>query len=533
MKTRVFSLVLVLIMVFTMLPCSVWAAEEPAESLRFSCDNPLYAAYIPDEGISTQADETLIQESRLLADDEAAEYVSLDIAVKQLRDAMMRRESPVRLYIDYPGGEAFSSWGNEKLFFAAMDMENAESATDGDYLRWSWQSMNAEAQYSGSHYTVTMSIRYYTTYEQEQEAISEMGRILAALDLEGLTDYGKAMSIHQYIAEHVTYDHDGLAAMDQQLAMHKKKDVEQAYFLPFTAYAALTKGTAVCQGYATLYYAMCRMAELPVRLIASSNHAWNIVQIDGQWYNLDVTADSDTETKTRWFLKGSTTFESPAAGGNHKRVEPYSSEAFQREYPVGEKDYAPTTSYWDVREDNGHKDDIERITQLKLMNGMGSAERPVFSPLSTMQRGMLVTVLYRMEGEPEVSTQQVFSDVPAGCYYTDAVAWAAANGVVEGDGNGIFRPEDALKRQELVKILYHYASKVRGLDDSEKADLSSYKDRGELATWALEATRWSVGTGIVKGVTDTELAPNSNAKREQLATMLVRFLDHYEIDPAA
>lgn len=535
MKKRIFSLMLSLIMTLAFMPAAVWASE-PVEVLRFSCDNPLYEAYIPSrEAVSPQSEDTLVQESRLLADGEDAEYVSLETAVKQLRDAMVRRESPVMLYIDYPGEEAFSAWGNEKLFYAAMDMANAESATDGDYLRWSWQSMSAEAERSDSRFAIKMDIRYYTSYEQEQEAISEMGRILASLDLDGLTDYGKARSIHQYIAEHVTYDHDGLAAMDQQLALHEKKDVEQQYFLPFTAYAALTKGTSVCQGYATLYYAMCRMAELPVRLIASSNHAWNIVQIDGAWYNLDVTADADTETKTDWFLKGSTTFEGPAAGGNHKRVEPYSSEAFQREYPVGEEDYVAGTSYWDVREDNGHKEDIERITQLKLMNGMGTAERPVFSPLSTMQRGMLVTVLYRMEGEPEVDEEQVFSDVAADRYYTSAVAWAAANGVVEGDGNGLFRPEDSLKRQELVKILYNYASKVRQLDDSEKADISAYTDRDELADWALEATRWSVGTGIVKGVSETELSPGSNAKREQLATMLVRFLDHYEIEitPAA
>lgn len=537
MKKRVLSLLLALVMVLGAVPVSARAVEEPVEVLSFQCDNPLYAAYIPPEpALALEDGDAVSQESALLADDFSSKtFVSLDAAVKQLRDAMLRRENTVTLYINYTGGDAFGTWGNEKLFYAAMDIKNAEGATDGDYLRWSWLNMGAEAKRSGSKFIVVMKLRYYTTYQQEQAVISKMKSILGSLDLTGLTDYGKASAIHQYVVEHVTYDHKGLEAMNEQLSLHKKEDIEQKYFLPFTAYAAAMNGTAVCQGYATLYYALCRLVGLPVRVIASVNHAWNIVQVDGKWYNLDATADSETTTKVRWFLKGSTTFESAAAGGNHDRVTPYSGDAFKKEYPVGTADYVSRTSYWDVRSDNGHIDNIETITKLKLMNGTGSAGHPVFSPLSTMQRGMLVLVLYRMEQEPEVTGKQLYKDVPAGRYYTDAVAWATENGVVEGDGDGTFRPEDPLTRQELVKILYGYASKVKGLDISKKAELAVYTDRGQVASWALEATRWSVGTEIVKGTSATELSPGGNAKREQLATMLVRFLNYYgiKIEPAA
>lgn len=535
MKKRILSLLLVFAMMLCAAPISAWAAEEPAEVQSFSCDNPLYAAYIPPEAsAATEQEAATALESALVADDFSSKtFVQLDTAVKQLRDAMLRREGTVVLYINYASTESFSTWGNEKLFYAAMDIDNAAGSTDGDYLRWSWLNMGAQARRSGSKYIVTMTLRYYTTYQQEQTAIQKMQSIISGLDLSGMTDYGKASAIHQYVAEHVTYDHQGLDAMNEQLTLHKKEDIEQKYFLPFTAYAAVMNGTAVCQGYATMYYAMCRMAGLPVRVIASVNHAWNIVRVDGQWYNLDVTADSETTSKVRWFLKGSTNFESEAAGGNHDRVSPYNSAEFQKQYPVGTADYVARTSYWDVRSDNSHIDNIEKVTELKLMNGTGTEKRPMFSPLSTMQRCMLVMVLYRMEQQPAVSKEQIYSDVPAGRYYTDAVAWATKTGVVEGDGNGKFRPEDPLTRQELVKILYGYAEKVKGLDISKKDNLAAYTDKGQVAAWALEATRWSVGTEIVKGTSATELSPSGNAKREQLATMLVRFLKYYGIEPAA
>lgn len=535
MKKRILSLLLALTMLAGIVPVSARAADEPAEVLSFYCDNPLYAAYIPPEAsAAAEAEMEAALESTLVGDDFSSNtFVLLDAAVKQLRDAMLRRESSVVLYINYPGSDSFSTWGNDKLFYAAMDVANAEGATDGDYLRWSWLNMGAQARRSGSRYIVTMNLRYYTTYQQEQTAIQKMRSILSGLNLSGMTDYGKASAIHQYVAEHVTYDHQGLAAMNEQLAIHKKENVEQKYFLPFTAYAAVMNGTAVCQGYATMYYALCRLAGLQVRVIASVNHAWNIVRVDGTWYNLDVTADSETTTKTRWFLKGSTTFESEAAGGNHDRVAPYNSAEFQKAYPVGTADYVSRTSYWDVREDSLHIADIEQITKLGLMKGMGSETRPVFAPISTMQRGMLVVVLYRMEKEPEVSKGQIYSDVPPDRYYADAVAWATQAGVVEGDGNGKFRPEDPLTRQELVKVLYGYAEKVKGLDISKKDELTAYTDKDQVAAWALEATRWSVGTEIVKGTTATEISPSGNAKREQLATMLVRFLNYYGIDLTA
>ena len=105
--------------------------------------------------------------------------------------------------------------------------------------------------------------------------------------------------------------------------------------------------------------------------------------------------------------------------------------------------------------------------------------------------------------------------------------------MVEGDGNGKFRPEDPLTRQELVKVLYGYAEKVKGLDISKKDELAAYTDKDQVASWALEATRWSVGTEIVKGTSATALSPSGNAKREQLATMLMRFLNYYGIDLTA
>ena len=154
------------------------------------------------------------------------------------------------------------------------------------------------------------------------------------------------------------------------------------------------------------------------------------------------------------------------------------------------------------------------------MNGVGDGK---FDPEGAMTRAMLVTVLWRYEGAP-MEGSNIFSDVPNGQWYTDAVAWAAANGIVGGVGNGRFDPEGNITREQMATILHRYADK-KGLDTSKRDDLSGFPDGGNVQSWAKDAMQWVVAEGIING-SEGKLLPQGNATRAQVATILMRFIEN-------
>ena len=174
----------------------------------------------------------------------------------------------------------------------------------------------------------------------------------------------------------------------------------------------------------------------------------------------------------------------------------------------------------DVAEGDWFYDAVVYAYETGLMDGVGDS---LFAPNSETTRAQLVTILYRLEGEPEVSGTSGFSDVAAGTWYTDAVAWAAENGIVNGVNDTEFAPGDDLTRQQLVTILYRYAES-KGYDVSASADLSGYPDAGQVQDYAQPAMAWAVAEGIVEGV-DGNLNPAGNATRAQIATILMRFCE--------
>lgn len=112
-----------------------------------------------------------------------------------------------------------------------------------------------------------------------------------------------------------------------------------------------------------------------------------------------------------------------------------------------------------------------------------------------------------------------------GQYYTNAVAWASANGIVAGYGDGNFGPNDAITREQLVAILYRYAQ-MKGYDLSKKADLSAFLDVHEVSSYAMDAMSWANAMGLVNGVSSTQLAPTNNAVRAQVAAILMNFCEN-------
>ena len=176
----------------------------------------------------------------------------------------------------------------------------------------------------------------------------------------------------------------------------------------------------------------------------------------------------------------------------------------------------------DVAEDAWYYDYIMTAAEAGLVNGM---ENNQFKPEDNMTRAMLVTVLYRAEGEPSVEgLESPFTDVPADQWYTDAIIWAADNEIVNGMTATTFEPDTNITREQIAVILYRYA-KASGEDVSvgEDTNILSYPDAETVSEYAVEAMQWAVGSGIINGM-DGNLAPQANATRAQVATMLVRYL---------
>ena len=144
-----------------------------------------------------------------------------------------------------------------------------------------------------------------------------------------------------------------------------------------------------------------------------------------------------------------------------------------------------------------------------------------FSPDMATTRGMIVTILYRLEGMPKTGTANGFTDVPVGAYYEDAVAWASANNIVSGYGNGLFGPEDKVTREQMAVIIYNY-HKAMGKDVSNIEGMRIYEftDYESISDWAVTAVRYCLNAGIFNGNADGTLNPKGNVTRAELAVII-------------
>ena len=181
----------------------------------------------------------------------------------------------------------------------------------------------------------------------------------------------------------------------------------------------------------------------------------------------------------------------------------------------------PNVDFLDVSRTDWFYYDVRYVCENGLMNG---TSRNRFSPYGTATRGMLVTILYRMENEPRCFGSAAFSDVKPSAYYEKAVIWASQNGIVSGYTDGTFRPDAPVTREQLASILYRY-TRYRGQDVSagETTSFTGYGDAQTVSNYALPAMRWACGTGILQGA-NGKLNPSGLATRAQLAAMLHRYL---------
>ena len=197
------------------------------------------------------------------------------------------------------------------------------------------------------------------------------------------------------------------------------------------------------------------------------------------------------------------------------------SASFGIDFQVQEKKKG--SSFVDVKEGDWFYEDVEYVYEKGLMNGVGNDR---FNPGGITSRGQIVTILYRLDGEPAVSGRSSFPDVGSGQYYTNAVKWASDHQIVSGYSNGNFGPDDPITREQMAAILYRYAS-YKKYNVSAQTNLSKFKDAKSISDYALNALAWANSRGLITGVNDgTTIKPQGNASRAEAAAILHRFSEN-------
>ena len=192
---------------------------------------------------------------------------------------------------------------------------------------------------------------------------------------------------------------------------------------------------------------------------------------------------------------------------------------------VDENPNTGANPFTDVSEKDWFYGDVMFVYENGLMLG---TSKTLFSPHGTATRGMMATILWRMEGSPAPKGKNSFTDVEAGKWYADAITWTAENSIFAGYGKDKFGPDDPITREQLAAIFYRYAD-YKGYDLTVKGNLDKFKDADKITDYAKTAMQWAVGSGLVKGKSGNLLDPQGTATRAEIAAMLHRFIEKYEL----
>ena len=176
----------------------------------------------------------------------------------------------------------------------------------------------------------------------------------------------------------------------------------------------------------------------------------------------------------------------------------------------------------DVKEADWFYEAVKYANLNGLMNGVAETQ---FAPNANVTRGMFVTVLYRIEKEPEVNAA-AFTDVAADAWYSNAVAWASENGITAGVSENEFAPDNNISREQIATMLYRYAN-FKKFAVTDGVELEAYEDAASINEYAIDAFKWAVADGIMNGKTATTLNPADNATRAETAALLMRVIEKY------
>lgn len=285
--------------------------------------------------------------------------------------------------------------------------------------------------------------------------------------------------------------------------------------------------------------------ETVYRFTEGAKSTWKNGETDGLSFTCEgafskfqsLTIDSVPVAGTNYTVKsGSTivTFQpeylKTLSVGSHTLRLIYSDGYAQTTFTIVEADKQnPNTSlanpFTDVSQSDWFYDNVMFVYGRKIMAGTSST---TFSPHNAATRGMMATILWRMEGSPAVTGKSPYTDVASGKYYTDAVIWTTQKGIFSGYGDKTFRAEESITREQLAAIFYQYA-KYKGYNLSPKAELGKFRDKDDISDWAKEAMQWAVGSGLINGKGTHTLDPKGTATRAEIAAILHRFIGKYEL----
>ena len=218
--------------------------------------------------------------------------------------------------------------------------------------------------------------------------------------------------------------------------------------------------------------------------------------------------------------KGGTVKLTDKGSGTYTFTMPASKVTVQATFTQNQSGTLPFT---DVKTGDWFYEAVQYVYDKGMMTGV-SADR--FAPASTTTRGMIVTILYRLENEPAVSGDLPFTDVERGAWYANAVAWAAANDIVNGTSATTFAPNSPITREQMATMLYRFAQ-YKGMDAvTLQENLTGYPDGDQVSDYAIPAMNWAVGQGLIAGMENGTLVPQGSATRAQVATILMRFCEN-------
>ena len=334
MKKKSFLLSFFLAMLFVVLGSVNVKADETLEGYTYV--NPMYEDL--EGNFEFESDFELYSESDSEESDEedgldtydsrSVQYTSdKQSLIKTFRQQLVNRAETIALYYhcNQKITQDFFDEFSAELFNGAV--AHTGVGKEGDYIRWHYQGWRVNANYKtdrngGYNLNITYNMYYLSDASQESQMDQAVSNVLKSLNLSNKTDYQKIKAIYDYICSNITYDYVNLN--------------DDSYLLKHTAYAALINKTAVCQGYATLFYRLSLESGVDTRVITGDSggpHAWNIVKLNGKYYNLDSTWDAGSSSYY-YFLKSMNDF------SNHTRYEEYQTSDFTSAYPMAEKSYS-------------------------------------------------------------------------------------------------------------------------------------------------------------------------------------------------
>ena len=286
--------------------------------------------------------QTKVDEVSVFSDD-VVQLETEDALYQYLKEQVVVRNSQITVSVPV---EINNKVGPINAMTSAQEYTEACTGQEGDALKYGGigYSVSTTSYSDAARVTYTYYMNYYTTAEQEKQLSSAVTSALTSLNLDGKTEAEKVVAIHNYICDHVDYDYDGLSDSNNTVK--------------YTAYGALCNGKAVCNGYAVLFYRMCKEAGLSVRIISGTSnggsHAWNIVKVGDVYYAVDSTWDGqDAQTLNQYLLKSEKDF-----SADHTRSAEYTTEEFNDTYPMALNSYYEKNFNDPLNRDNPQYDNV-------------------------------------------------------------------------------------------------------------------------------------------------------------------------------